>query len=64
MKNSAKQSDYTSLYIRASWALDRLVEEMARSELRTKAAVMTLALQEYASAHHPDEFARYAEAAR
>jgi hypothetical protein len=61
MKHAAKKSDHTSLYIRASWELDRLVEEMARSELRTKAAVMTLALQEYAAAHHTDLYAKYEE---
>jgi predicted transcriptional regulator len=63
MKRNTKNSTFTSLYLRATWDLDRLVEEMARSERRTKAAVITLALEQYATTHHPDLFAKYEEEA-
>jgi|DewCreStandDraft_4_1066084.scaffolds.fasta_scaffold396278_2 predicted transcriptional regulator len=63
MKRNVKNSTFTSLYLRASWDLDRLVEEMGRAERRTKTAVLTLAIEQYASTHHPDLYARYEEEA-
>ena len=56
-KYNAKPS--ASLYLRASCGLDKMLEEMARTERRTKAAVLTLALEEYAERHHPELFAEY-----
>ena len=44
----------TSFNLRAPAALDALVEEVARVELRTKTAVLTLALTQYVERHHPE----------
>ena len=46
--------------LRAPVVLDALVEEIARVELRTKTAVLTLALTEYAEHHHFELFQQYA----
>jgi hypothetical protein len=59
MSRERNQVPFTSFYLRAPVSLDELVEEVARVELRTKTAVLTLALTEYTERHHPELFAKY-----
>jgi len=54
MSREKNQVACTSFNLRAPVSLDALVEEMARIELRTKTAILTLALTEYAERHHPE----------
>ena len=53
MSREKNQVPCTSFNLRAPVSLDALVEEVARTELRTKTAVLTLALTEYVERHHP-----------
>lgn len=52
------------LFPRAPITLDVLVEEMGRVELRTKTAVLSRAITEYAERHHPELHRQVTEAAR
>ena len=59
MSRDKNQIPCTSFNLRAPISLDELVEEMGRIELRTKTAILTLALTEYMERHHPELFTRY-----
>jgi hypothetical protein len=59
-----KQTPDTTFYPRAPVQLDEAVEEMARVERRTKTAILTLALEQYAERHHPDLYRKYMEVGR
>lgn len=63
MNRDKPQVDCTSFYLRAPVRLDDLVEAVGRAERRTKTAVLTLALEEYAERHHPALYVRYKEEA-
>jgi predicted transcriptional regulator len=63
MSREKNQVPCTSFNLRAPVSLDALVEEMARIELRTKTAILTLALTEYVERHHPELFRQYDGAA-
>ena len=59
MSREKNQVPCTSFNLRAPVSLDALVEEVARTELRTKTAVLTLALTEYVERHHPELSTQY-----
>lgn len=59
MSREKSQVPCTTFNLRAPVSLDALVEEMARIELRTKTAILTLALTEYTERHHPELHTRY-----
>jgi len=59
MSRDKNQVPCTSFNLRAPATLDALVEEVARIELRTKTAVLTLALTDYVERHHPELFGQY-----
>lgn len=59
MSRDKHQVPHKSLFLRAPASLDQLVEEMARVELRTKTAILTLALTEYTERHHPELYTQY-----
>ncbi|MBY0458804.1 MAG: hypothetical protein K2V38_15815 [Gemmataceae bacterium] len=63
MNRKQQQVDCTSFYLRTPIRLDDLVEAVGRAERRTKTAVLTLALEEYAERHHPELYLRYKEGA-
>lgn len=52
------------LFLRAPITLDTLVEEIGRVELRTKTAVLSRAITEYAERHHPELHRRIMEVAK
>lgn len=63
MNRKQQQVDCASFYLRAPVRLDDLVEAIGRAERRTKTAVLTLAVEEYAQRHHPELYLRYKEEA-
>jgi len=63
MNREKQQVDCASFYLRAPVRLDDLVEAIGRAERRTKTAVLTLAVEEYAERHHPALYVRYEEGA-
>jgi hypothetical protein len=63
MKKQGSLISLAPTYLRAPRTLDDVLEEMARRERRTKVAVVSLSLEEYAKNHHPDLYAKYKEAA-
>lgn len=59
MKKIAKHTASTSLYLRTPCNLDMMLETIARIERRTKTAVMSLCLEEYAEKHHQGLLLQY-----
>ena len=62
MKEQDSPIPFKPTYLRAPRTLDDVLEEMAHRERRTKTAIVSLSLEEYAQNHHPDLLAKYKEA--